>query len=293
MRKFLTVPIVCLSISCGVLLKEQSGSRVLSDQVDVNQRKEIESTLRVKDKLLHVTWFLPKYSIVKGWVLLQHGFARSRKHVHDLAERLAENGMMVVTPTLTSDELKDGNLALEMANTLLENPNVPEGEKLPERFVLVGHSMGGEFVSNMAAQFSKKVITGFKGLLLLDAVDVNRSMLRELEKTKGIDVMALLAQPSWCNMLSNVTGVLKAFKQDREFVGLRLSGGTHCDAEGDSTDSLCTLVCGPSTRKNIGIVRDFASHWVESLITGLTDVEYFPGGTKFEGLLTGAGATRL
>lgn len=283
-------------MACGAVRK--TGSRGNDASVSAMRRggleqDEIKTEIILRGTIIPVSWFVPRHTLARGWVFLQHGFARTREHLKGLAERLTDQGLVVVTPSLSTSQLNDTFLAEEMADEFIKNPPLPGGVSVPAGFVLAGHSIGGRFVSTMAGRFSRQLVLGFKGLLLLDAVEQNDEISKQLGKLGGVGVMAILAQPGVCNMLSNVTRVLDRVRRGNNFVGLRLKGGTHCDAEGGTTDALCTMTCGKPQRENISVVRDFTTHWIVGFITGQRDESYFPGGEAFERLLTATGATRL
>jgi pimeloyl-ACP methyl ester carboxylesterase len=181
-------------------------------------------------------------------VLLIHGFARSKAQHEVNARYLAERGMVVMTPNLTSTLGEDGQYrnALNMVDLLywmLVRSFTP-GDTLagridPARFGLAGHSAGGA-VAFEAATIAQSIGLQVRALNLLDAVPWTRT--NALAPTLSpLGFSSLRSEPSACNANGSVTGLLGSLRFAAEDV--RIAGATHCDPENPS-DFLCRLVCG-------------------------------------------------
>ncbi|BCJ48175.1 hypothetical protein GCM10010168_25350 [Actinoplanes ianthinogenes] len=87
---------------------------------------------------------------------------------------------------------------------------------------------------------------------------------------------------------SNASGTVELTGDlDRDFLGVRLTTGSHCDAEGASTNILCTLTAGTSKAQNVTALQTFAVNWTLDAVDGTTTATYYPGGAYYESLLTG------
>jgi hypothetical protein len=68
----------------------------------------------------------------------------------------------------------------------------------------------------------------------------------------------------------------------QEFIGVELTGGSHLDAEGTSTDSTGVIACGPApTPANATATQDISSAWIKDLFTGSQSGIYGPNGATF------------
>ena len=86
---------------------------------------------------------------------------------------------------------------------------------------------------------------------------------------------------------SNASGTVELTNDvHRAFLGARLTTGCHCDAEGASTDGLCTLTSGTPQAQNIAALQTLAVAWAADGIAGTTTATYYPGGAYYNGLLS-------
>ncbi|MFC7243770.1 alpha/beta hydrolase [Catellatospora aurea] len=266
-------------------------------------------------------WYFPA-GTPRGLVYLQHGFSRSNGNLQDLAEQYATAGFVVFAPTLPSANLYGCTVNNIGNNTDFLN-NVADllgkatdstdklgrsfadartragraGLALPTSYVLSGHSAGGEVVSyvanrlrtSYAAQFAK-----VKALVLLDPVKspVGQSMANAFNglKTTALPMYAISSPPYLAN--SNASGTVELTNDvPRPFLGVRLSTGCHCDAEGASTDGLCTLTSGTPQAQNVAALQTLAVTWAVDGVAGTTTATHYPGGAYYDGLLA-AGVTQ-
>lgn len=261
-------------------------------------------------------WYFPA-GTPRGLVYLQHGFARSNGNVQDLAAHYAGAGFVVFAPTLPSANLY-GCTVNNVGNNTGFLDNVADllgkagdstdklgrsfadartragraGLALPTGYVLSGHSAGGEVVSyvanklrtSYAAQFAK-----VKALVLLDPVKspVGQSMADAFNglKTTSLPMYAISSPPYLAN--SNASGTVELTNDvPRPFLGVRLTTGCHCDAEGASTDGLCTLTSGTPQARNVAALQTLAVAWAVDGVTGATTTTNYPGGPYYDGMLT-------
>lgn len=241
-----------------------------------------EVRIQVGKDSVRGTWYLPAGE-AQAWVLLQHGFMRSPGHLKDLAGRFSENGFAVLTLALSQGQMYDTNFTRAMADVAVKNPPAPGGHALPEHFVIAGHSLGGLFAARLSAEVVRRAPSGFRGTLLLDPVERDENIKSALEYLSITDtpILAIIAEPGTCNMNNNAMASLQRIQ--REFIGIRMKGGTHCDAEGRSSDWTCNLACGKSRDENVAILQEISGAWLRFFMESAGDA-YLPGGERFEEL---------
>ncbi|MGH8880689.1 MAG: alpha/beta hydrolase, partial [Stackebrandtia sp.] len=187
---------------------------------------------------IHADWYLPA-AVPRALIWLQHGFARSAANVADLARHYAEAGYLVFAPSIPSVELSGCTLQNVTGNTGfltgladLFDPDSPTGlstaladsarnaglpaPDMPQRWVFVGHSAGGEAVEYVAAQLLQHhdIASHLAGLVLLDPVasfvgDNTTRALAELDGT-ALPILAVSGPPALCNNFGSGTAALQA-----------------------------------------------------------------------------------
>lgn len=254
----------------------------------------IDAKMNFGRDAVNVTWYLPSTEAPKGFVVLFHGFARNKGHMRDLASRLQKEGLVVLTPTLGLGLINNVEFLKAMGESLRTLDKVPGTEiALPSNVVVAGHSAGGKNAAVLAASLRISLGERLVGALLLDPVERDGQLegaLKALDGS-GVDVLSVLARPSSCNANSNATELLKRYSAD--FKGLRFAKGSHCDAEGTSTDTLCRLPCGKSQEKTMEGTQAFAVNWVLGFFEGSRRAPYFPGGDVLGGILDTSEGTLL
>ncbi|TDC70238.1 alpha/beta hydrolase [Actinomadura sp. GC306] len=263
-------------------------------------------------------WYFPSGS-PQGLVWLQHGFARSNGNVADLASKYATAGYLVFAPSLPSANLfgctlqnignntdflgnvadlfakmGDPNDKLGRSFTKAKTQAGRPGLTLPGSLVLSGHSAGGEAVSYVAGRLRTDSAAGWarvRGLVLLDPVKsfLGSNLdtgLRAVDGT-GRMVRTISAPDGTCNNSGSGTDAVQA-RMHAPFVGVRLTGGAHTDAEGASTDTVGTIACGTPKAENIAVLQTFAVAWATDAFRGTQTAAYLPGGSYYQAQL-GAG----
>nr|MCU0260506.1 hypothetical protein [Ilumatobacteraceae bacterium] len=161
--------------------------------------------------------------------------------------------------------------------------------ELPSRFVLAGHSAGGNLAAAAAGLLTGTGpgdgpgLDGLCGVVMFDGVDHQGATGLALDRLSGAahrPVWTIAAPDSRCNANGSGTRVLQAKRPD-EFVGVRLSTGSHIDAEGPDAGRLAELVCGAPTGANVDAVRTIAANWIGALLAGRPETALFtdPAGT--------------
>ncbi|MEV0710453.1 alpha/beta hydrolase [Nocardia aurea] len=251
-------------------------------------------------------WYFPSGQ-PRGLVWLQHGFARSNANVADLATRFAEAGYLVFTPALPFMDLNGCTLQNLTGNRgFLDNvaglfgtagdPASTLGASLteaaarigrapvamPRQMVFVGHSAGAEAVTYVADRLRTtypEAWSGLRGLILLDPVksfiDNNTDPSLINLDTTSLPIQAISAAPSACNNLGTGTMSMQQYLH-RPFLGVRLTGGVHTDAEGSSSDLLGTLLCGEPQTANVAELDALAIGWADDYLSGTPTSEFYP-----------------
>ncbi len=267
-------------------------------------------------------WFLPAGQ-PKALLWLQHGFARTDRNVAELAESFAEAGYAVFTPSLpffdldgcTLQNLTGNRPFLDNVTALFGEADDPSGTLarslaeaarasghapivMPDRMVFAGHSAGAEAVTYAADRLRRAYPAawpGLRGLILLDPVtsflDNNTDpSLRDLDPT-DLPIRAISATPSLCNNFGSGTTSMRTYLH-RPYLGVRLKSGVHTDAEGNSSDTLGTLLCGVPESRNIADLDALAIGWADDYVSGETTARFYPN-TEFSDVAAVAGAQIL
>lgn len=261
-------------------------------------------------------WYFPS-GTPKGLVWLQHGFARANDHVADLAGEYASAGYLVFAPTLPTAHIFGctlqnignntaflGNVAdlfgkasdpgdklgrsLARAKAEAGRPNVT----MPSSMVFSGHSAGGEavaYVANRVRTDHPSAWTGLRGLVLFDPVKsfIGNNLVTGLDGVDGTGrlIRTISAPDNLCNNGGSGTEAVQA-EVHSPFVGVRLTGGDHTDAEGASTDSVGTIACGTPEAGNIAVLQTLAVAWAKDAFNGTQTPAYLPGGAYYQNLLS-------
>lgn len=244
---------------------------------------------------LDTDWWFPAGAPL-GLVWLQHGFTRRAHHVADLARCLAEAGALVLAPTIGSygrfwmngsrlqravaDLLSGDRPGLVRAFEQAAGSVGVEPAALPARVVLSGHSAGGNLVTVVGSQLADDPRVA--GLVVYDPVSRSGSMDVALAAIEG-PVFAVTAPPSRCNAGGSGERALRRARPSG-FVGVRLPGGTHVDAEGTSTTRAAALVCGRPGVREVATLQELGSRWTVDVLVGRASGEGYPGGRVFERL---------
>jgi dienelactone hydrolase len=264
--------------------------------------------------VIEAEWHFPAAAPPLGLVWLQHGFARRAGNVRDLATHLARQGLLVVAPDLGSFDRPCGLHGPELADALAQafaasrSPESPLAvaaraaaaaaslapAPLPEPLGFVGHSAGAATVLTVAARLRSldpQEASRLRAVVLLDPVDgTDRELQPALAALGPGLVKALAAPPGWCNAFGAAAAGLDAFEPG--FAGVELAGGSHCDAEGATSDWMCDLLCGASQPLPADLLRALASNWLVGELAGSRNPDAYPGGPWLEALRA-AGLVRV
>lgn len=264
-----------------------------SANVTAASEQTIEASLDVAGARVSSTWYVPATN-AKGWVVLMHGFARNKGHMKDLATRLQKSGLIVFTPSVGVGQINSSAFLDALGSAVRELKSVPTTDlALPARVVIAGHSAGGKNAAALAASLRASAGDMLAGVVLLDPVDRDGTLQKAISELNGTgtEILSILAKPGTCNANGNAGPLLKEL--DASFKGLRFEAGTHCDAEGASSDALCRIACGQGTPKTVNNTLDFSVNWITGFVNGSKDARFFPGGTRFEEVIGASEAAPL
>lgn len=223
------------------------------------------STVRVQRSTLPIDCG-PGYTVDADWyfldtstsaepptrlIYLQHGFPGSAAEYDYTAAELAERNNAIVVATSISGNLFDcyachlggdpmhaavAKLFLGDRADLLASAKAAgfQGDALPERFVLVGHSGGGQLVGGAAGYFEEFAPDAedhnLVGVILLDTSPIGGAIERGLAKIPDdIPVYTISAAPNFLNSQGAMNRALVAARPG-QFVGVELVNGEHSDA---------------------------------------------------------------
>ncbi len=182
-------------------------------------------------------------------VVLTHGFGRDHRYHAKNAYYMAQRGIIVLTPDMTSLTLGRPAQARNIVNTVdhilwlqgraLSDHDLLKGSIDRNRIGLAGHSAGGA-VSFEAALLSQGRNVPVAALCLLDGVPWDRTLNRA-PRLSWLPFASLRSEEGVCNFHGKVVSLLGRLKFSTE--DIQIVEGTHCDAENPSSTA-CWLMCG-------------------------------------------------
>ena len=242
-------------------------------------------------------WYFPENVDSSTRIIyFQHGFmAVASMYSYTLAALAEQTNSIVVAPTLSSnafdvnarwlggsaDQHAVADLFVGDRAALTASARAAGFEgTLPTDVVLAGHSLGGGLVTAAAGYMvDNGAAADLKGVLLMDAVDLNNVVPTALAKLTGdydIPVYDISSEPYVWNRDGLVGQELAAARPDR-FTGVMLEGGRHIDALQGPNPILQWgeyLIAGTSSAKNIAAEKTLAIGWINDMFAGTTDGIY-------------------
>jgi dienelactone hydrolase len=181
-------------------------------------------------------------------IVLSHGFARHKRFHRNTACALAERGIVVLTPSLTSLLSGERAQSRNIENLVdhvrwLRSRAADESDPLsglldPERIGLVGHSAGGAISFEAAIELANAG-EAVGAVMLLDGVPWTRTVERAGE-LHDVVFASVRSEPAACNAQGAILQLLAGLSFATE--DILVVGGSHCDPE-NPTDALCELAC--------------------------------------------------
>ncbi|UFS97748.1 alpha/beta hydrolase [Nocardia huaxiensis] len=268
-------------------------------------------------------WYFPS-GAPKALLWLQHGFAGANDAMDDTARKFAAEGFLVFAPTLPTANLLGCTLenlgnntdflhnvadlfgkATDAKDKLGRSFAEAKGKAgrpeltMPTAMVFAGHSAGGEAVPYVTQELRADYAAAFatlRGVILYDPVksfigNNLSSSLNHLSNT-SLPVLTIAAPPYSCNR--NGSGTAEVLEQlSRTFYGVRLTSGSHVDAEASSAPVTDKTACGAPQAKNVEALQRLSVAWAGDFVSGATTADYYPGGGYYESLRTAGTLTTL
>ncbi len=221
-------------------------------------------------------------------IYLQHGFLASGPWYSYTAATLAEQtNSIVVAPSLTSNFFACDACWLGAAPMQQAVADLFAGDRealaasalaagytgaLPQRVVLVGHSLGGGLVAATAGYMvDNGTIGDLAGVVMLDGVGMNNAVPTALAKIPdGLPIYQLAAPSYFWNQFGAASEALVQARPDR-FVGVVLAGGSHIDAMQGGNPLIQfsqQLVAGFSQPQNVEAAKILMVGWINDMFAG-------------------------
>jgi len=252
------------------------------------------SSVTVRQSTLHIDcgdgydvpadWYIPAAGPEPPTrlIYLQHGFLAQGPWYSYTAATLAEQtNSIVVAPSITSnflacdacwlgappmhkavaDLFEDGNTAL--ADSLRATGYE---DALPQRVVLIGHSLGGGLVAGAAGNMVGN--DRLAGVIMLDGVGLDGSMAASLDLVPDeIPIYQIAAPAYFWNQNGVGSTALQQARPDR-FIGVMLEGGSHVDAMQGGNPLIQfaqELVAGFTEARNVEAAKILMVGWVNDM----------------------------
>jgi lipocalin len=240
-------------------------------------------------------WYFPTQADgtvnANGVIWLQHGFLGFNSWYADMAQQLAqETNSIVVAPTifwfdtpicpgcyLSGAPMREAVASMfqndRAALTISANAAGLDGP-LPEKFLLTGHSAGGNFATAVGALITETdQVDNLLGVVMFDGVSGDPLFTDSLTalEANGIPDYQIAAPPQDWNAYGIATELMYAFYGPDRFYGVQIDNGSHTDVIGG--DSLfaqlgsiaSSIIINPSPPGAKPAVRAFASGWINDI----------------------------
>ncbi|HEY2198539.1 MAG TPA: alpha/beta hydrolase [Mycobacterium sp.] len=237
-------------------------------------------------------WYIPDSADPPTRLIyLQHGFLAQGPWYSYTAAALAEQtNSIVVAPSITSNFLSCdacwlGAPPMQQAvanlfeddNTALADSALAAGYTgpIPDRVVLVGHSLGGGLVAGTAGYMVKnRTADRLAGVIMLDGVGLDDTMTSSLEKVPDdIPIYQLGAPEYFWNQFGVGSHALLEARPDR-FVGVTLVGGSHVDSMQGGNPLIQfsqELVAGFTLPENVAAAQMLMVGWANDMFACTQD----------------------
>ncbi|WP_179474433.1 lipocalin family protein [Mycolicibacterium vinylchloridicum] len=242
-------------------------------------------------------WYFPTQAdgtvAANGVIWLQHGFLGFNDWYGTAAQQLAqETNSIVVVPDifwfdtplcpgcyLGGEEMREAVAGMfegsRSALNISANAAGLSGT-LPEKFLLTGHSAGGNFATAVGALITQTdQVDNLLGVVMFDGVSRDPLFTDSLTalQAAGIPDYQIAAPPQRWNAYGVATELMQAF-YGNQFYGVQIDNGSHTDViAGDNPfgllgELLSTIIVKPSPPGGKTAVRTFASGWINDIYAG-------------------------
>mgnify|MGYP000364347521 FL=1 len=280
----------------GVVMQWFAGKPILPKGSTVTAKV---TTLTMPDtgQKVNADWYFPaEVSSSTRLIYFQHGFmAVNSMYSYTLAALAEKTNSIIVAPTLSSNAFDTKAQWLGGSADQKAVADLFVGDRaaltasarsagfqgtLPTDFVLAGHSLGGGLVTAAAGYtVDNGAAANLKGVLLMDAVDVNNVVPTALAKLTGansVPVYDISSEPYAWNRNGIVAQELQAARPGA-FNGVMLQGGKHIDGLQGGNPILQFaeyLVAGFSTPQNVAAEKTLAIGWINDMFAGTREGIY-------------------
>lgn len=194
-------------------------------------------------------WYFPTETTPDKVIYFQHGaFGRAGLYNITASDLAVRNNAIVVAPSITTNffacdgctlaadqmhaavaDLFIGDRAALVASAVAAGWDAP----LPQRFVIAGHSGGGQLAAGAAGYYAIRAsadeVYDLAGVLLLDTSVLGGAVERGVGRIPDdIPVYHIAASPGSLNTYGDLNPILAQLRPG--FVGVQLIDGTHTDA---------------------------------------------------------------
>ena len=267
----------------------------LAAPTPVHASEVIDTTINVAGTEYAARWWVPT-GTPGGLALVEHGFTRRCQNIDGTARALRDQGLLALCPTVP---LSGGNrvLADALAALMVNGLTAPDGQPLPARWVVAGHSAGGDFVVRLGATLTLLAPGRLGGAVLWDRVPLDSGFtdeLRAIAAGGARPVLAVTAKPGLCNANGKVLPPLRTLQQELAaagadtFLGLQLiDRSTHVDVEAENSKRYAWAACGQGRPRtyNAQALRELSAAWARDIVTGTRTPAAYPGGLTVQALI--------
>lgn len=229
-------------------------------------------------------WYFPTQADgsvqANGIIWLQHGFLGFKDWYRDLAQSIAQetNSIVVAPQIFWFNDAFSGEAAAQMFVGDRAALNISANEAgfaglLPQKFLLTGHSAGGNFATVAGAgTVDNGAATDLLGVVMFDGVsfpDVFGPAIAKLDSL-GIPDYQIAATPQSWNAYGQTTDEL-ALLHPGQFIGTLIDNGSHTDSVDGNwvADLASAILVKKSPTGGKAAVRTFATGWINDIYAGL------------------------
>ncbi|MHA0289864.1 hypothetical protein ACXYX3_25910 [Mycobacterium sp. C3-094] len=286
----------------GAAIRVVAGPPVVPPGVDVTVRS---SRLEITDgRFVRADWYYPDGDeLPERFIYLQHGYRGVGAMYSYTASWLAERThSIVVVPTLSSNPyvrdgfwLGDDQVYRATAQLLLGDRDALTASAvaagfakrygataaLPDRFALVGHSLGAGVAAGAAGYYAEAVVAGgatnhLVGIMTLDGAPPGTVLAGALDKLEGLDTYIPVFELGAPREDGSPRRVDQALNEHRpgHFNGVVLDNGQHLDSmQGGSRaiQLISYLNQGFPTEQNKSAAQTLMAGWLNDIFAGRID----------------------
>ncbi|SUA14378.1 Lipocalin family protein [Mycolicibacterium aichiense] len=242
-------------------------------------------------------WYFPTQAdgtvAANGVIWLQHGFLGFNDWYGTAAQQLAqETNSIVVVPDifwfntplcpgcyLGGEQMREAVAGMFQGSRSALNISANAAGlsgTLPEKFLLTGHSAGGNFATAVGALITQTdQVDNLLGVVMFDGVSRDPLFTDSLTALAGAGIpdYQIAAPPQRWNAYGVATELMQAF-YGNQFYGVQIDNGSHTDVIAGNNpfgllgELLSTIIVKPSPPGGKTAVRTFASGWINDIYAG-------------------------